>query len=103
MFFYQILADLSDMNLVKMKFTLPPNSLCSNGGKIFIVHNFQKKRIMEFSRKGNKARKTENTTRVSGIVTSSNFSRKDGTIRILTHFLAKNHSKLTIEDKNLIH
>ena len=22
---------------------LPPNSLCSNGGKIFVVHNFQKR------------------------------------------------------------
>ena len=35
-------------------------------------------------------------------VTSSNFSRNDGTIRILTHLLPKNHSKLTIEDINLI-
>ena len=34
-------------------------------------------------------------------VTSSNFSRNDGMIRILTHFLAKNHSKLKIEDINL--
>ena len=34
-------------------------------------------------------------------VTSSNFSQNEGTIRILTHFLAKNHSKLPIEDKNL--
>ena len=29
-------------------------------------------------------------------MTSSNFSQNDGTIRILTHFLAKNHSKLPI-------
>ena len=35
-------------------------------------------------------------------MTSSNFSRNDGTIRILTHFLAKNDSKLPIADKNLI-
>ena len=31
-------------------------------------------------------------------VTSSNFNQNDGTIRILTHFFAKNHSKLAIED-----
>ena len=35
-------------------------------------------------------------------VTSSIFSQNDGTIRISTHFLAKNHSKLLIEDINLI-
>ena len=34
-------------------------------------------------------------------VTSSNFSRNDGTIRSLTHFLVRNHSKSTIEDKTL--
>ena len=33
---------------------------------------------------------------------SSNLSQNDGTMRILTHFLAKNHSKLPIADKNLI-
>ena len=35
-------------------------------------------------------------------VTSSNFSQNDGTIKILTQFLAKNHSKLPIGDKYLI-
>ena len=44
----------------------------------------------------------DNTIKDKVTVTSSNFSRNDGTIRILTHFLAKNYSKLTIEDKNLI-
>ena len=44
----------------------------------------------------------DNTIKDNLTVTSSNFSRNDGTIRTLTHFLAKNHSKLTIEDKNLI-
>ena len=44
----------------------------------------------------------DNTVKDSVTVRSSNFSRKDGTIRILTHFLAKNHSKLPVEDKNLI-
>ena len=33
---------------------------------------------------------------------SSNFSQNNGTIKILTHFLAKNHSKLPMENKNLI-
>ena len=32
-------------------------------------------------------------------LTSSNFNQTDGTIRILTHFLAKNHSNLQIADK----
>ena len=44
----------------------------------------------------------DNTIKDNVTVTSSNFSQNDGTIRILTHFLAKNHSKLTIEDINLI-
>ena len=35
-------------------------------------------------------------------VRSSNFSQNDRMIRISTHFLAKNHSKLPIADKNLI-
>ena len=43
----------------------------------------------------------DNTTKDNVTVTSSNISRNDG-IRILTHFLAKNHSKLPIADKNLI-
>ena len=34
-------------------------------------------------------------------MTSSNFSRNNGTIRILTHFLAINHSKLPISEKKL--
>ena len=33
---------------------------------------------------------------------SSNFSKNDETIKILTHFLAKNHNKLPIADKKLI-
>ena len=44
----------------------------------------------------------DNTMKDNLIVTSSNFSQNDGMIKILTHFLAKNHSKLTIEDINLI-
>ena len=44
----------------------------------------------------------DNALKDNVTVTSSNFSGNDGTIRILTHFLAKNHSKCTIEDKNLI-
>ena len=44
----------------------------------------------------------DNTMKDNVKVTSSNLSQNDGTIRILTHFLAKNRSKLTIEDKNLI-
>ena len=43
----------------------------------------------------------DNTIKDNVTVTSSNFSRNDGTIRILTYFLAKNHGKLTTEDKNL--
>ena len=37
-----------------------------------------------------------------GEVKSSNFSRNDATIRILTHFFGQNHSKLPLEDKNWI-
>ena len=44
----------------------------------------------------------DNTIKDNLTVTSSNFSQNDGTIRILTHFSAKNHSELTTEDKNLI-
>ena len=58
------LINLSFGNTNQMK--LPPNSLCSNGGKIFIAHNSQKG-VMEFWRKGNRARKTENITRVLGM------------------------------------
>ena len=43
-----------------------------------------------------------NTVKDKVTVTLSNFSQNDGTIRILAHFLAKNHSKLPIADKNLI-
>ena len=35
-------------------------------------------------------------------MTSSNFSQNDGTIRISTLYLDKNHSQLTTENKNLI-
>ena len=35
----------------------------------------------------------DNTIKDNVTVMSSNFSRNDGTIRILTHFLEKNHSK----------
>ena len=42
---------------------------------------------------------SDNTIKDNVTVTSSNFSRNNGTIRILTHFLAKNHRKLTIEEK----
>ena len=41
----------------------------------------------------------DNTIKENVTVTSSNFSQNNGTIRILTHFLVKNQSKLTIEDK----
>ena len=44
----------------------------------------------------------DNTIKDNVTVTSSNLSRNDGMIRFLSHFLAKNHSKLTIEDINLI-
>ena len=60
---------------------LPPYSICSNGDKIFIVYNFQK-RILEFSRKGNEAWKTENTTGVLSLTecminfTNSQFPNK---------------------------
>ena len=41
----------------------------------------------------------DNTIKDNVTVTSSNFNRNDAMIRILTHFLAKNSSKLPIEDK----
>ena len=44
----------------------------------------------------------DNTIKDNVTVTSSNFSQNNGTTRILTHFLTKNHSKLTIEDKKLM-
>ena len=44
----------------------------------------------------------DNTIKDNVTVTSSNFSRNDGTLRILTHFLAKSHNKLPTADKNLI-
>ena len=44
----------------------------------------------------------DNTIKDNVTVTSSNFSENVGTIRILTHFLAKNHSKLPIAEKTLI-
>ena len=43
----------------------------------------------------------DNTVKDNVTVTLSNLSQNDGTIRILTHFLAKNHSKLPIADINL--
>ena len=47
-------------------------------------------------------RHRDNTIKDNVKVTSSNFSQNDGTIRILTHFLAKIHRKLTVNNKNLI-
>ena len=44
----------------------------------------------------------DNTIEDNVTMMSSNFSRNDRMIRILTHFLVKNHSKLPIADKNLI-
>ena len=44
----------------------------------------------------------DNTIKDNVRVTSSNLSQNDGRIRILTHFFARNHSKLPIEDINLI-
>ena len=44
----------------------------------------------------------DNTVKNNVTVTSSNFSHNDGTIKILTHFLAKKQSKFPTEDKNLI-
>ena len=44
----------------------------------------------------------DNTTKDNATVMSSNFSQNDGKISILTHFFVKNHSKLPIEDENLI-
>ena len=43
----------------------------------------------------------DNTIKDNVTVTSANLSQNDGTIRILTHFLAKNYSELPIADKNL--
>ena len=34
----------------------------------------------------------------NGKMTSSSFSRNDGAMGILTHFIAKNHSKLPLSD-----
>ena len=44
----------------------------------------------------------ENTIKDNITVTSSNFIQNNGTIRILTHFMAKTHSKLLITDQNMI-
>ena len=44
----------------------------------------------------------ENRIKYNVTVTSSNFSRNDEKIRILTHFSVENHSKLPIADKSLI-
>ena len=41
----------------------------------------------------------DNTIKDNVTVTSSNLSQNNGTISILTHFSAKNHSKLPIADK----
>ena len=50
----------------------------------------------------NKTRYQKNLMTIQSKVTSSNFSRNDGTMRIFTHFRAKNHSKSPITGKNLI-
>ena len=42
----------------------------------------------------------DSTIKDNGTVTSSNLNENYGTIRILTHFLVKNHRKLQIEYKN---
>ena len=44
----------------------------------------------------------DNTIKDNVTVTSSIFSQNNGTIRILTHFLAKNHSNIPMTDKNVI-
>ena len=44
----------------------------------------------------------DNIIKDNVIVTSSNMSQNIGTIRILTHFSAKNHNKLPIAEKSLI-
>ena len=44
----------------------------------------------------------DNSIKDNVTVMSSNLGRNDGTIRIFTHFLAENDSKLPIADKNLI-
>ena len=44
---------------------------------------------------------SDNTIKDNVTVTSSNLNQNNGIIRILTHILAKNHSKLPIADKNL--
>ena len=44
----------------------------------------------------------DNTMKDNVTATSSNFGQNDGTMKILTHFLAENHSKLPIAEKNLI-
>ena len=52
---------------------------------------------------GKSVKKThDNTIKDNVTVTSSNLSQNDGTIRILTYFSAKNHSKLLTADKSLI-
>ena len=44
----------------------------------------------------------DKTSKNSVTVTSSKFSQNDGTMRIFIHFIAKNHCKLPVTDKNLI-
>ena len=44
----------------------------------------------------------DNTIKDNVTVMSSNYSQNNGMIRILTHLLAKNDSKLTIENKKMI-
>ena len=44
----------------------------------------------------------DNTIKDNVTMMSSNFSQNNEMIRILTYFLAKNHSELTIEEINLI-
>ena len=44
----------------------------------------------------------DSTNKENVTVTSSVVVRNDGTIRILTHFMAKNYSKLLISDKILL-
>ena len=44
----------------------------------------------------------DNTINDNVTVTSSNFCQNGGIMRVLAHFMAKNHSRLGITDKNLI-